>query len=58
MIDLCLAYLLSAIVVATLPETAVLAFGPVALLVVALAIDARSAGEPRRRPAPATASAR
>lgn len=58
MLGLCLAYLISAIVVATLPETAGLAFGPVVLLAVALVIDARSADEPRRRPAPVAASAR
>lgn len=58
MIPLCLAYLIIAIVVATVPQTAAMALGPVVLLVVSLAIDARSAGHVRRGPEPAAASAR
>jgi uncharacterized membrane protein YoaK (UPF0700 family) len=41
MIAVCLAYLASALIVAALPETSALAFGPVLLLVAGVAIDVR-----------------
>lgn len=42
MLALCVTYLVAAIVVATVPETAAMALGPVLLLAVTLTIDARS----------------
>jgi len=43
MLPLCLAYLIAAIVVAAVPETAAMAFGPVLLLAAAVTLDAQLA---------------
>jgi uncharacterized membrane protein YoaK (UPF0700 family) len=45
MIPLCLAYVLSALIVATVPETPAMAFGPLVLLASATAIELRVAPE-------------
>jgi uncharacterized membrane protein YoaK (UPF0700 family) len=57
MVALSLAYLIAAIVVATVPQTAAMALGPVLLLVLSLAIDARSTGHAHRAPVRAAAVA-
>jgi uncharacterized membrane protein YoaK (UPF0700 family) len=53
MVPLIIAYLVSAIVVASVSESAAMAFGPMVLVLVALAIDARSGARRRLAPAPA-----
>jgi uncharacterized membrane protein YoaK (UPF0700 family) len=45
MIPLCLAYVISAVIVATVPETPAMAFGPLLLLATAVAIELRVAPE-------------
>jgi uncharacterized membrane protein YoaK (UPF0700 family) len=52
MIGLILTYLVAAVVVASLPESAALAFGPAALVVAALLIDARSTIAAAPHPSP------
>jgi hypothetical protein len=58
-----LAYLIAAIVVATVPQTAAMAVGPVLLLLLSLALDARTTGHVRQggwavsRPEPAGGTA-
>ena len=55
MLPLLLAYLIAAVIVAVVPETGVMAFGPVVLIVGSLAIDAGAAGRVRRGRTPAVA---
>jgi hypothetical protein len=47
LVAVCLAYFVSALIVATIPQHAVLAAGPLVLLVAGLAIDARRPSEVR-----------
>ena len=55
MVALSFSYLLAAIVVAIVPQSAAMALGPVLLLTLALAADARSTGHARRGAEPAAA---
>jgi uncharacterized membrane protein YoaK (UPF0700 family) len=52
MLGLCLTYLIAALIVAFAPESAVMAVGPVVLLLATLGADARRTGTLVRRPAP------
>jgi len=51
MLALCITYLIAAVIVAVVPQTAVMAVGPVVLLLATLAADARWTGPLVRRPA-------
>jgi uncharacterized membrane protein YoaK (UPF0700 family) len=54
MLALCLTYVIAAVVVAVVPQSAVMAVGPVVLLLATLAADARWTGPLVRRPAPSS----